>query len=85
MRVPGVLSVEEVKQVIQAMSGPAQLVVKLFNLTKIHLRLHPRLHLHPRKGHRLGLAQLPHKPFDRLVAATEPMLANQVLINALGT
>ena len=54
-------------------------------LAKIHLRFATRLHFHPHEGNRLGLAQLPHEPFDGLITATEPVLANQVLINALRT
>ena len=44
-----------------------------------------RLHFHPHKRHRLGLPQLPHEPFDRLIAAREPVVAHQVLINPLST
>ena len=55
------------------------------SLAKIHLRFHARLHLHSHKRHRLGLPQLPHEPFDRLITATEPVFTHQVLINPLGT
>jgi len=54
-------------------------------LAKIYLGFHARLHLHPHKRHRLGLPQLPHEPFNRLITASEPVLAHQVLINPLGT
>ena len=54
-------------------------------LSKIHLGLGSRLHLHPQKGDRLCLPQMPHESFDSLVAARETVITNQVLINALGT
>ena len=54
-------------------------------LTKIHLRFGSRLHLHSHKRDRLTLSQLPHEPFDRLIAATEPVLAHQILIDPLST
>src|SRR6266496_6595367 len=52
-------------------------------LTKIHLRFGTRLDFHPRERDRLDLPQVPHEPFDRLITVTEPVLTNQVLINAL--
>jgi transposase len=54
-------------------------------LAKIHLGFGSRFHFHPHKRHRLALAKLPHKPFYRLITADESMVADQVLINALGT
>src|SRR2546425_12122599 len=54
-------------------------------LAKIHLRFGTWLDFHPREGNRLDPPQVPHEPFDRLITATEPVLTNQVLINALRT
>ena len=54
-------------------------------LTKIHLGFGSRRHFHPHKGHRLGLPHMPDESFYGLVAANEPVVADQVLINALGT
>src|SRR5271154_7438005 len=54
-------------------------------LSKIHLGLGSRLHLHPHKGDRLRLPQMPDESFDGLVAARETVITNQVLINALST
>ena len=53
-------------------------------LAKIHLGFGSRLHLHPHKRHRLGLAQLPHESFHGMITAGETMVTNQVLINPLG-
>src|ERR1700679_3301341 len=50
-------------------------------LSKIHLGLGSRLHLHPHKGHGLGRPQMPHKSFYRLITARETVITNQVLIN----
>ncbi len=54
-------------------------------LAKIHLRLGSWLHLHPHKRDRLGLTQMPHESLYCLITANESVVANQVLINALGT
>src|SRR5580698_905219 len=54
-------------------------------LSKIHLSLGSRLHLHPHKRDRLCLPQMPDESFDGLVAARETVITNQVLINALST
>jgi len=53
-------------------------------LSKIHLGLGSRFHLHPHKRDRLGLPQMPHESFDGLITARETVVTNQVLINALG-
>src|ERR1051326_6128587 len=54
-------------------------------LAKIHLRFGSWRDFRPSEGNGLDLPQVPQEPFDRLIAATEPVLANQVLINALRT
>ena len=43
-------------------------------LAKIHLRFGSRLHFHPYERDRLGLPQLPYKPFDRLITASESVV-----------
>ena len=53
-------------------------------LAKIHLRFGSRLHFHPYERDRLGLPQLPYKPFDRLITASESVVPDQILINPLG-
>ena len=48
-------------------------------LAEVDLQLIAGLALHPAKRRGDRLAPLPHKPFDRLVAAGEPVLSGQIL------
>ena len=54
-------------------------------LSKVHLCLGSRLHLHPNKRDQLCLPQMPYESLYGLIAAGKAVLTNQVLIDALGT
>src|SRR5687767_8037078 len=51
---------------------------------KIHLRLLSRLTLHSPKWQWIGLLQLAHEALHRIVAPSELLLAQQILVNSLG-
>jgi len=50
---------------------------------EVHLRLGPRLALHPHERRRRAAPQLPHEPLDRLVVAGKAAFRLQVLPDAL--
>jgi hypothetical protein len=53
-------------------------------LTKIHLSFGSRLYFHPNKRDRLCLPKMPDESFDRLITANEAVVADQILVDALG-